>query len=443
MSDDNWYILHVEDGIDRKIIGLSELGVPCHNVSKIYKRNHISFPAANAPLVMDYFGKKDSPYTLEPTSMANMFLMRFFKTDMSYLTPPGPNFECWDGMTPVMKSIYDIFGVKIIPSNPHGEPRTPVSVGSDSGFLYVHFYSSPIKTSKVKMTNVYGYELSGGQCDAMKPSNTGIAIKDDSGTVVAEYLNENLYVLFDLPHGDENVTEIFARIMTSYFAMRGVSTVKLREFYQFILKGVSYVTEPFKSKDNSSRAQFARECGKLYKKNLKAMEDSLNAYNAVISENNRKLIETMRERDIILLKLEPLRSSVDARQAWADTEYDNLLATPHVENVKVEDKVISIYTDMITIHYVIKDYNIGKFRIDIHTDGSDLGVTAFNLTSPKNGCAHPHIKQEKGYCCLGNIQNGITKLLAEYQYVIVAQIMINFLHSYNEDSAYNKIYQWG
>lgn len=105
MSDANWYILNVEGGgIDRKIISLCELGVPCQNVSKIYARNHIAFPSVNVLFVIEYFGKKGTPYTLEPTNLASMFVMKFYDMDIDYSNPPGANFEYWSDLVPLTHS---------------------------------------------------------------------------------------------------------------------------------------------------------------------------------------------------------------------------------------------------------------------------------------------------------------------------------------------------
>jgi len=107
----------------------------------------------------------------------------------------------------------------------------------------------------------------------------------------------------------------------------------------------------------------------------------------------------------------------------------------------LEGNIIRVFTDMIVIPYHGKNYKIGKFRIDIYIDGSNGAVKAYNLTDGKEHVFHPHVKKD-GYCCLGNITEGVTKLLAEYQYAVLIQLMINYLHTYNPGSTYCDIEHW-
>ena len=172
------------------------------------------------------------------------------------------------------------------------------------------------------------------------------------------------------------------------------------------------------------------------------MEETLHGYDKVIDLENRKLVEATREREILLLKYDPLKASTESRRAWALTEYETLLATDHVKEVSVVDKTIHIFTDDIKIEYNGNTFNMGRFKIDIFTDGSDSGVKIFNLTKPQNGFQHPHI-QKNGTCCLGNISDGVVKLLADYQYVILAQLLISYLQTYNSESAYVRLSNWG
>jgi hypothetical protein len=429
MSDEeNWYVLKIDD-IDSKISDLTNMGVPCSIIDK----NNMTFPSSFVSTVLGYLGDQSRLYSLESTSIKNTFIMKFIDPiDEINFERPINHFEGWNDMIPVMRAVYEIFGVRIAPANPHGITRGPFPSTDD--MLYVHFYSTSLPSKKTKMNSVvFGIRLTTNQSYALYPSNVGIAIKDEAGTIVAEYVNDNLYVLFDLPHAEgDNVTELFTLLMRSYFKLRGRADGELVNFYQSIRGKLGA----------SSEDEFINQCSKLYVKDFKSMEESLKTYDAKIDDYSKNLISLKRDREILLMKLEPLRSSVDGRREWARTEYETLLASPCVKDVLVNGRTIHIFTTMISIPYNGEIYDIGEFKIDIYTDGSNNSVRAFNLTNPKGGAvAHPHVKID-GYCCLGNVSDGVSKLLAEYQYVILAQLMISFLQSYNPDNAYGKISLW-
>jgi len=230
------------------------------------------------------------------------------------------------------------------------------------------------------------------------------------------------------PDGLITLDWIFTSSVTTYHSLKD----KIYRYFKMI-------TEP---QFTSQRELYINSCSKLYKKNIVAMESSFSNYTNEINEYNQKLIEVMRDREILLMRLDPLRSSADSKNRWADLEYDKLCASPHVKDVIITGNIIQIITDTISINYKGESFNIGEFKIELYTDGSGDGVKVFNLTKPRNGRAHPHVLQSTGYCCLGNIKNGMLKLLAGYEYVVLAQMMITFLQSYNPDNTYEKISTW-
>ena len=433
---EKWYMLQIDDS--KKVMGdLIKLGIPCDSITNDSKKTSITFPSSYKNQVFGYLGIQSKEYSLDPTGIENLFTISFIPDDIDETTPPpDKNFEGWNEIIPVIQGVKNSFNVKIIPSNPHGNPREPTECSSEN-ILYVYFWSTPEPSERIHLQTVFGVILEDGQKDAFKPVNSWSVIRDESGTVVAEYLNNNLYILFDLPHArGEGVTEMFTRIMKAYFEIKGRGEGELANFYHSI-----------RGEGASSKSAFVKSCSKIHAKKLKGMEETLKTRESEINKLNEQLVSVIRDKEILETAIEPLKKSVDDRRKIAENEYDILMATPHVKDVVAVGDTIHIFTDMITIRNDGDDYNIGEFRIDIHTGGGNSGVRAYNLTRVKKPDGetkvhHPHIKGE-GYCCLGNISHGITKLLADYQYVILGQSMINFLHSYNKDSAYLFIKEWG
>ena len=70
--------------------------------------------------------------------------------------------------------------------------------------------------------------------------------------------------------------------------------------------------------------------------------------------------------------------------------------------------------------------DLGRFEIKVSFDG-DVRIT--NLTRRFWFYDHPHIRE--GVPCLGNIQEGVAKLIGTYQFAAVSQVLIDFLQLVN------------
>jgi hypothetical protein len=434
-GSENWYILQVEDATASSTT-LNGEGIPCHDITKQFNnRQAICFPSSYVNSVLDNLNRQSSDYMLEPSNIANMHIMVITDGENEFVRPPQvDHFEAWSDLVPVIKAAHKVLGVRLILDNPHRSVKNPTPT-TDENIVYVHFWSAPKDKGETKLKKVFGYSLSGGQMDAMKPSGIGTVLHDNDGVTFGECIDNNLYILFDLPHGGSDVTLVFANIMKKFFEFKERTVEELTEFWQAIIYGSSMDS-------STAKDLFIKSCSKLYEKNLSKMEETLKEYDKRLDQHTQEVVKVTREREVLLMKYEPLKGSTEERKKWAGNEYDVLCASPHVKRVVVKGKTIQVFTDMISIQHHMLTYDIGEFRIDINTDGDASGVKAFNLTRNIEGIlAHPHVKAN-GYCCLGNISEGVIKLLAEYQYVILAQLMITYLHSYNSDSAYGKIELW-
>jgi len=222
--------------------------------------------------------------------------------------------------------------------------------------------------------------------------------------------------------------------MEEYFKSIGKTEESLTKFFQIVTKLV----------DTRSRLAFTNGCGELVKLNIANTTKEISEREERISKCT--LLITQSARDMILLqkRLTVLTGTSEEVTTWANSEYDALRLITDVKSVVVSGKVISIYTNRIDIHTDTNlcPYHIGEFRIDIHTDGSEGGVRIYNLTNVHDGYQHPHINYG-GYCCFGNISSGVAKLLAEYQYVVLAQLLMSYLKSYVPYGAYIRIENWG
>ncbi len=205
----------------------------------------------------------------------------------------------------------------------------------------------------------------------------------------------------------------------------------------------------FETKKEELRKDYLEVCkGSNLKKEITQLENQIECDRGNLETYSKSLVSTTRELGKERVKLASLKEELElAPQRGSSDEFDALCGSPYVEWMEVEPEVIKIYTRMIYTDF--KDhagkfrsgiYELGKFRISIHTDGK---VRIRNLTHRKKDSSynydHPHVLDEKP--CLGNIHEGITKLIANYQFALAGKILIKFLQTANTGWYYS-ITKW-
>lgn len=198
-----------------------------------------------------------------------------------------------------------------------------------------------------------------------------------------------------------------------------------------------------------SRASYIKECSRRFEKTVVGTKEAVAKGHADIAKLQQELTRRIRETHGAERKLEQIESLRGTHLASYGREFDSLLSIPGVENVETGDGVIKVFTENI---YITPDrcadtYDIGKFRIEIYTSGSNGGIRFFNLTrkgettSSGYGVHHPHVNGN-GYPCLGNIKEMVPQLIGEAEYSAVAQLGLQYLKSVNtEDSAGRTIFE--
>lgn len=125
-------------------------------------------------------------------------------------------------------------------------------------------------------------------------------------------------------------------------------------------------------------------------------------------------------------------------------EYDKLVSLPKVRDVQVADGVIKVFTDTLCCvdDRTGKIHEVGAFRIDVFTNGSNDGVRWINLTRKIGDMNAPHVNSE-GKACFGTSATGFAEFLAAQEYALVALYAINFVESVNTADTWGaKISNW-
>ena len=189
-----------------------------------------------------------------------------------------------------------------------------------------------------------------------------------------------------------------------------------------------------------NRQAYVRECGRRLANTMKAAEEALARARQTIERAQREIVEAVRAEAGNRKKLEQLRESSREQEARFALEYDRLLSTG-VEKVEVADGIVRVLTTSLKVEYGGSWYRLGRYRIEIQVSGSRGVVRCFNLDHRPNGYHHPHV-QGDGSCCLGNIADGVARLLGEYEFAALAGLMVQFLRTVNPGDWYTPITNW-
>jgi len=318
----------------------------------------------------------------------------------------------------VLKIYAPELGVHILATNPHGRPVEPVE---EPGILHIRFYSAPRKSSqRHNYSRLFGRAIPAGMSDGLPPTGMGTAIRAPEG-VVAEVHGNNLYILFDLPHpARNNNTEelacyLLAQIMERFLDIRAGSQKRRRA--------------------ESLESEYVKACLRRRRLQLVDLKGQRTMLERRIEEARRTIERSRRELEGVLHALNRLeRQAPDILEA-AHREFEELTRSPHVTRIEISGEWLHVYTDEIYLHLDSKAYLMGRYVIKIPMFGRGA-LTVVNQ-SPRKGTGaalyhHPHISGDGGRICLGNFAP-IQQLIAEQEWALVAQLMIEFLHHVNTD----------
>jgi hypothetical protein len=129
-------------------------------------------------------------------------------------------------------------------------------------------------------------------------------------------------------------------------------------------------------------------------------------------------------------------------------EFKKMCAAPEIERIVVQGTSILVSTRTIEIAHAGKVYDIGKFKLELRTNGEGGCVDMINLTRKVDGmfykqCDHPHVYMAKP--CLGNITQALPHIIAERKYPAAVSLCMQFLKSYTAEEGANpycKIDNW-
>lgn len=195
--------------------------------------------------------------------------------------------------------------------------------------------------------------------------------------------------------------------------------------------------KPKKEEIDIHRERYAKECSKRVKEYIRNTRGELRTAQAELQSTSRKIVELTRRVEALRVKEFQLENGDPDLEKRFGIEFDKLCQLPHVVKVKVRPGIVSVFTDTIFLEYKEETYELGNYRIDIHNNG-DLHIVNLRIKdlTDQVDTHHPHVFDEGESVCLGNMTEGVDRLIGSYEYALVAQLIIEFLHTVNRDSSY-------
>jgi hypothetical protein len=252
---------------------------------------------------------------------------------------------------------------------------------------------------------------------------------------VAEIVNRNVYVLFNLLGQDGVLRSLLLRRLLDLSLprllkeLRTLSPLELDPL-QATLETLRQETEAAatawdRQRQAKVRQLYLQECRSRVHEETAFLEQEMRLTEANLEEYARRITTETRRLYAYKQRLNTLRGSPSANEQYL-RDLDQLKALPEVREVQTQDGRITVFTAPLQAEHDGREFHLGSYRMEISFAGE---IRIRNLTDAVGAYDHPHIYQ--GRPCLGNIREGVAKMIGEYQFVAAVFVLLDFLKTIN------------
>jgi hypothetical protein len=189
----------------------------------------------------------------------------------------------------------------------------------------------------------------------------------------------------------------------------------------------------------SAKSTFVNTCVAHAESEVEQIEKEINSGVERISRLSAELRSASRSLHSARRRLLCFKAILATERAQLERDFDQLESLPQVRGVEVHGSAIRVLTDEVIIRHEGQCYKIGRFALELDlTQG--LRVVNLENTGDRSAWDHPHV--QANLPCLGNLRDGFEKLLGECQIVPLVSMLVQFLGSYNPETAYCPIEHW-
>lgn len=335
-------------------------------------------------------------------------------------------------LIPPARAYAEALGLPIVLHRPPGRYSRPRPADA----LHVHCHAAPVPAFLLEIWSrvpppwlrvAFGIPL--GSPVPSIPSGGGLGrgrlLEDPDGQLVAEVLEANLYLLFDLLSEGEGACQLLFRRAVD-LGLGALARLRPREGGLFEADRLAAALPALVAETDAleaawrterlaaGRARFADACRRREAEEAAALEgeiaflrDTLEAYGRHLTGEARRAAQA--------------RGGAAGLQAPG---VEAIAVLGEVQEVQGSDSGLVVVTVPLVAEHEGRRYALGSFRIDLGFDG---GIAVRNLTDPRGECDHPHVR--RGRPVLGGAAVGVAKLIGEYQLAAAVSVLLDFLQT--------------
>lgn len=324
--------------------------------------------------------------------------------------------------------------------------------------LHVHLYALPVRplwlalrsnSSTARLAVVLGHRLVEGRDAAYAPPGRlaqGTTLTDEDGSPVLHILFNNVYVLFDLATQPEPLARLLLRKSLDLALphlqpwVSEVTALPASRFKMLLARlGRDTAREEALFRESArsrARQTYAEHQRRDLEEEAAFLEGEIRATENAVEEFSCRLTQEARHLTACRRRLRILRGEVEQAARAAD-DLARLQEMEGIREVVAYDGGIRLVTAPIEVAHRGVQYRLGCFQVDLAETGA---ITIRNLTDAYGFYDHPHVWD--GRPCLGNVREGVAKLVAEYQWVAAAEVVLDFLRTVTPQDWYVPVAHW-
>ena len=324
--------------------------------------------------------------------------------------------------------------------------------------LHVHLHALPVtpvrlallsKTSTARLPVVLGHRLvegSGAAYAAPGRLSQGVTLADEDGSAALHLLFNNLYILFDLPRQPEPLARLLLRksldlalphLQTWVSEVAAVPASRLKVLLNRLCRDTALEEALFRERARThARETYADHLRRSLDEETAFLGEEIRATESTAEELSCRLTQETRHLAACRRRLRVLQGEAEQSDRAAD-DLARLQEMESIREVVAYAGGVRLTTIPIEVAHGGVRYRLGCFQIDLAETGA---IRVHNLTDAYGYYDHPHVWD--GRPCLGNVREGVAKLVAEYQWVAAAEVLLDFLRTVTPQDWYVPVTHW-
>jgi len=336
-----------------------------------------------------------------------------------------------------------------VPPSHHRSPRAPTG-------LHVHCFAVPRRpvllgvwprVPLVRLPLAFGYPLAAGGARGFAPGEPfgrGRVLADPDGRTAVELAGANLYILMDLLAQGDLAAILLRRCLdlglAALPALPRISPLPAdarAAALATLARGTAEAEATWRARARGEgRRRLDAEVDARRRDETHRLEREIDRLEAALEAHGRRITTDTRALAGLRRRFAALRD-LPAEPAGRRAEFDRIRDLPEVVHVDVQDGALAIITRPLEADCGGQRYRLGAFRVEIQFEGD---VRIANLTDRRGPYEHPHVRQ--GRPCLGNVREGVAKLIGELEFAAAAQVLLDFLQTVNAQDWRIPVFYW-